>query len=212
MQNLSKEQKYKLVEADYAGVHDWYDKTFDTAIDYAEQLNDFISTIPADAKVLDIGSGPGKEAAVISQKAEVIALDQSPDMIEKINQRYPQVETVLGDMRQMPFADEEFDSIWSCSSIIHIVQEDLDQTLQEYSRVLKPEGVIGLTFIAPKDNSEHVEEFIPEEPPNQHLTYYRNLYSADFMKARLERTGFKVLKTEQFDKYGDQYIYMRLQK
>ncbi|HLZ56265.1 MAG TPA: class I SAM-dependent methyltransferase, partial [Ktedonosporobacter sp.] len=91
---FSRQQKYQLVQEDYYGTVEYYDERYDTTVEFGAAFSDFITVLPPNAVVLDIGSGPGKEASVIADRAQkVVALDLSAGMLAKVKARNPAIET-----------------------------------------------------------------------------------------------------------------------
>ena len=102
----------------------------------------------APRRVLELGPGEG-ELAERMQRAlgsEVVALDQSPRMVELTRARG--VEAVVGDAQELPFADGSFDCVVAAWVLFHV--RDVDRTVREVRRVLRPTG----RFVA-ATNSEH---------------------------------------------------------
>ncbi len=60
-------------------------------------------------------------------------------MIELCKQRFPNIPTMVMDLQKTSFADNEFDSIFLPFHTIAYV-DDLDETLREMNRILKPGG------------------------------------------------------------------------
>ena len=71
------------------------------------------------------------------------------------------------------------------------------QTVQEFHRVLQPEGILGLLFRTPDEDISVKEEFLPETAPqSEGLVYYRNLYSEAYMIHALTDASFVIEKRE----------------
>jgi SAM-dependent methyltransferase len=92
-----------------------------------------IGNLPAGARVLDLGAGPGS-FSVVRQDLFIVRLD-----LEKPH-RLGQGAYVLADAARMPFANASFDLIVSNHSLEHFLA--MDDTLRETGRVLKPDGVL----------------------------------------------------------------------
>lgn len=96
-------------------------------------------------RVLDVGCGTGLSAAYLARRygCDVTALDRHDLMLEKAAKRMRReqvpVRLVKGDAERLPFGDASFDLVLSESVTIFT---DLDKTLREYARVLKPGGVL----------------------------------------------------------------------
>jgi SAM-dependent methyltransferase len=99
-------------------------------------------------RVLEVGPGRGELAARLRDElgAEVVAVDQSPRMVELTRSRG--VEAVVGDVQALPFLPGRFDCVLAAWMLYHV--PDLDQALRELRRVLTPHGrLVAVT------NSEH---------------------------------------------------------
>lgn len=109
----------------------------------AGHLNRFIELVKPNGWVLDVGCGPGFDTAVFQQhNLQTIALDYTHAMMQAgqtdlgINANF-----VQGDMRQLPFAPQQFDGIWASASLLHLEQTDVSQTIAHFYHCLRPEGI-----------------------------------------------------------------------
>jgi SAM-dependent methyltransferase len=89
-------------------------------------------------RVLEVGPGRGElaERIVRELEAQVVAVDQSPRMVELTKARG--VDAVVGDAQALPFPDGNFDCVLAAWMLYHV--PDLDRALLEIRRVLRPEG------------------------------------------------------------------------
>lgn len=98
--------------------------------------------------VLDIGVGTGRTSAYLHRLARrYIGIDYSPVMVRALQERMPDIEVQLADMRDLSsFDDGEFDFIFAANNVIDAVcHEDRLQTLREFSRVLRQGGAMILS-------------------------------------------------------------------
>jgi ubiquinone/menaquinone biosynthesis C-methylase UbiE len=105
---------------------------------------------PSDAAVLDYGCGTGEIAAALAAEGyRVTAADISPEMLAVARQLATDVSTVLLDHASscLPFADAAFDVVVS-SSVLEYVSDPV-QLLQEFRRILKPDGRLIVTVPDP---------------------------------------------------------------
>jgi demethylmenaquinone methyltransferase/2-methoxy-6-polyprenyl-1,4-benzoquinol methylase len=95
-------------------------------------------------KVLDLAAGTGTSSASLAASgAHVVAADFSPGMIEVGRRRQaavPNIEFLVADGMDLPFADEEFDAVTISFGLRNIV--DPKVALAELHRVTKPGGRI----------------------------------------------------------------------
>ena len=88
----------------------------------------------------DLGCGSGR--ALLWNRdlgADVIGIDIAPFFSHDARQ---QIDLLLGDLRQLPFADNTFDKAWSLDVLEHLSPDALDGMLAEAARVLKPGGAL----------------------------------------------------------------------
>ena len=101
--------------------------------------------LPSFGRALEIGAGTGYfslnmlQAGVI---AHAVCTDISPGMLETLRANARRldldVETVVCDAEQLPFADESFDLVFGHAVLHHL--PDLDRAFGELRRVLRPGG------------------------------------------------------------------------
>jgi SAM-dependent methyltransferase len=72
-------------------------------------------------------------------------IDYAKRTIETIKELVPELRVQVGDVRQLPFADDTFDGYWSLGVIEHF-WDGFDPITKEAARVLKPGGFLFLTF------------------------------------------------------------------
>jgi demethylmenaquinone methyltransferase / 2-methoxy-6-polyprenyl-1,4-benzoquinol methylase len=97
--------------------------------------------------VLDACCGTG-DLAVAADKAGaagVVGLDFSERMLERARRKAPQLEWVQGDVLSLPFEDARFESAVVGFGVRNV--EDLEATLKELRRVLRPGGRLGILEI-----------------------------------------------------------------
>lgn len=91
-------------------------------------------------KVLDAGCAYGR-SSVFFDKENYTGVDFSPDFIAKAKSKYPDKNFVVGNLKELPFKDQEFD--WAfCISIRKMVRDNLgdiewDIMEKELKRVAK---------------------------------------------------------------------------
>jgi len=118
--------------------------------------------LPA-GRVLDLGCGVGHSFELLAPR-ETVGVDVEPSVLAG-----QQRETVVADMRDLPFEDGSFGSVLSVQSLEHV--PDPQRVLSQARRVLEPGGVAvfvtpnRLTFGAPEEiiDPYHYREYDPEQ-------------------------------------------------
>ena len=119
-------------------------------------------------KVLDAACGMGYGTAMLAAAgaSEAVGVDLDAEVIAKVRAAAPagtRFEVV--DVRELPFADDEFDYVVYFETIEHV--PDTDKVFDELARVLKPGGLL-LVSTPNRDvylpgNPFHLRELTPNE-------------------------------------------------
>ena len=139
--------------------------------------------------VLDVGCGHGRslmELAARAPRARVVGVDSSELMVEIAAQRNrrliesARVDVILSSVETLPFPGDTFDK----AQCVHVLYfwKDIETSLREIARVLKPGGRLGLLFRTNAD-PKAIASFPPE------IYSFRALVD---VSAALERAGMDI--------------------
>ncbi len=177
-------------------VEQYYERTkaLKTSI---EILNRFSELLPAHARILDAGCGPGRDAKLFTDKGfRVVGIDLAEKMIEFAKKVAPKAEFRIMDLRHLAFEDNSFDAIWFNASLLNIKKQEAPETLREMHRVLKPKG---LMLVSVKQGKG---EGLREDKRYGRVEKYYAFYTKDELKQKLEDAGFKVIGMETKQERG----------
>lgn len=114
-----------------------------------EHARFFLPHLKPGYRVLDAGCGPGSITLGLAKTAapgQVIGVDIEDSQFEQAravgHREGLNVEFRMGSVYQLPFADQEFDAVFSHAVLEHL--SDPAAAIAEFRRVLKRGGVIGL--------------------------------------------------------------------
>ncbi len=135
--------------------------------------------------ICDLGCGPGQIARYLHrQGVKTLGVDLSPNMIAEAQRLNPEIHFHQGNMVSLPDEDNSWGGIAAFYCIIHIPGEQIVDALREMKRVLKPGGVLLVTFhIGTK--IEHRDEFF-EKPVNLDFAFFQ----PNEMEGWLNEAGF----------------------
>ena len=165
------------------------DYTFNRLFQY--HLNEFISLIPKDAKILDIGCGSGRDVQYfLDYNLNPTGIDISHEMINEAKTRVPNGDFKKMDMRNLKFKENTFDALWACASLLHISRKELPKVLQNLNKIIKPNGIL---FIALKEGegSKIIREQKYKDLPR--LFVY---YNKSEIEKLINENGFSIIKSE----------------
>lgn len=107
--------------------------------------------------VLDAGCGGGNYlpwiAELVGNDGSVTAPDLAPENIEIVRQRLTgwnlpcPVETISGSVLELPFPDDVFDAVWCANTTQYLSASEIDTSLHEFRRVVRPGGLVAVKEI-----------------------------------------------------------------
>lgn len=149
------------------------------------EMEKFHRFLPS-GKVIEIGSGAGKDAAALIQMGyEYTGTDASKGLIVVAKKRNPGAVFVNQAVDELAFPKEFFDGFWTAATLLHIPKNRIDVALKSIKNVVK-QGGIG--FISMKSGAG--ERTDPET--GRWFSYY----SQKEFKEVLERNGFNIIDQE----------------
>jgi SAM-dependent methyltransferase len=167
-------------------------KPFDRAF-----LDDFAGQVRDKGRTVELGAGPGQVAAYLQGRGvEVTALDLSPAMLAEAKRLFPELDTVVGDMTALPFADRSLAGAIAFYSIIHFDDAGLRRVFAEIVRVLQPSGLAAFAF--------HIGDKIshPDEWWDQPVSIDFRFLEPDHVIALLAEAGLDIRSSEEREPYA----------
>jgi ubiquinone/menaquinone biosynthesis C-methylase UbiE len=102
--------------------------------------------------VLDVGCGGGGLASKLQQAGikQIYGLDPSPYLLQHAARDWPNIQFVQGVAEKTYFSDAQFNAITACFLLHEIPPRYITQCLQEWSRILKPNGLVSICEPSPE--------------------------------------------------------------
>lgn len=161
-----------------------------------------IAAMKAGEVILDLGSGAGFDSFLAAQavgaEGRVIGVDMTPEMIKKARENvgksgFPNVEFRLGEIENLPVADESVDAIIS-NCVINLSPEK-ERVFSESFRVLKTGGRLAISDVVATAD-------LPEKIRGDLSLYYgcvSGAASIGELQAMLARVGFTEIVIQPKD-------------
>ncbi|MFC6588342.1 class I SAM-dependent DNA methyltransferase [Sulfitobacter pacificus] len=163
----------------YAAKAATYAELVSASVDKDAMLPAFLSALPQNAHVLDLGCGPGHFAAAIAAKGhQVTATDAVQEMVDLADQ-HKGVTAQLARFDQITGTDI-YDGIWANFSLLHAARAEMPTHLAALHRALKPRGVF------------HIALKSGEGSKRDRLGRLYTYYTEKELTALLNKAGFTV--------------------
>ena len=104
------------------------------------------------SKLLHAGCGSGQVDQGLRYWLKITAVDLSANAVKQYQQiNYPYADAVIGDIRNLSFAEESFDALYNLGVMEHFTDSEIELSMKEFHRILKVNGLAILFW--PHSNS-----------------------------------------------------------
>lgn len=109
--------------------------------DMSEQYQRFLPLLKKGAKILDVGSGSGRDTFYFQKHGyQVTALEPSKNLGREIRKVFSG-EIVCSDIQSYQ-TTERYDGIWACASLIHLQEEEILCFFKKIDMYLNDNGIV----------------------------------------------------------------------
>ena len=178
---------------------DKYDRAGGFVWRYGRELVELLDPRPGE-RVLDAGCGAGQLTTLIAESgADVVGVDNSPEMVESAARNYPALRFEVVDVRDLPYSGE-FDAVFS-NAVLHWVLPP-EAAVKSIRRALKPGG----RLVAELGGAGNIAAIIEAVSWARRGNPGRNVGDAFFFPgaseyaAMLESHGFDVDRADLFER------------
>ena len=128
----------------------------------------------------------------------ILGIDISEQILRAAHSVYTDLQTVLSDVRSLPFTEGSFDFILSNSTLDHFINHrEISKSLHELHRILRPEGRLLLTLDNPVNPLITLRQLLPYSLLKRIalVPYFVGLtYGPDRLRRSLEEAGFRLIE------------------
>ena len=170
-----------------------------------------LAALPGGSRILDAGCGLGEWTVFFAQQGfDVVGLDLSVEVVDRLNVRFPGHQFIRGDIRRTEFASESFDACFSWGAFEHF-ENGLGECLAEAHRIVRPGGWLFISV--PFQNWRHI---LRDSCPLEHWDpgfdakagyaqahrFYQWRLTRRELQRELELHGFRVASVTPVSKLG----------
>jgi SAM-dependent methyltransferase len=162
-------------------------------------LDQFAARVQGLGPACDLGCGPGHVARYLHERGvRVMGVDLSPVMVELARRLNPGIEFGQGNMLALDIGEGVLGGIAAFYSIIHIPRTEVSAVLAEMKRVLRPGGLVLLSFHV-GDEAVHLDEWWGH-PVSVNFLFFRPEDMADLLRV----AGFEIEEILEREPYPPQ--------
>ena len=161
--------------------------------------------MPPRSRILEGGCGRGQIVNVLKHQGyNPVGVDFAEKTVWKVNEAVPELDIRLGDVRNLPFEDNEFDGYISAGVIEHF-WEGFDSILAEMGRVIKPGGLLFISFpyMSPirklKARMGFYQHHFSNELEKKLDSFYQFALDIDNVLNELKKVGFVPMQLKSYE-------------
>ncbi|MFI1801694.1 methyltransferase domain-containing protein [Streptomyces sp. NPDC020379] len=174
-----------------------YEQTYAHLPAQLAALDWLIARLPAQARVLDIGSGTGRPTAELLARAghRVTGIDVSATMVDIARAQVPAARFEQADVRAVGYGSGGWEAVCAFFPLLQMPRSDLDRTLEQIADWLAPGGYF-------------VFATVPFDAENHSMTWMGHQvtatsYPVDVYLERLRAAGLEILHHRISDFHPD---------
>ena len=158
-------------------------------------VKEFVAMLPAGARVLEVGTGPGRDARALEEAGlSVRRTDITPGFVTRLRSQGFEADVVdpLADDLADPTRDAAYDGVWASASLVHVRREDFPTVVSRLAEVTRPGGVLHLS-LKEGDGARFSTHGNVGAP--RHFTFWRE----DPLREVLDAAGWDVTHVDRGD-------------
>lgn len=144
-------------------------------------LHDLATRLGRDARVLEIGSGGGRDAALMEELGlRVRRTDITPGFVTRLREQGHDADVLDPLVDDLTSADGAYDAVWANASLLHVARADLETVLRRLAAVTRPGGLLRLAVKEGDGDGWSTHGSISSP---RHFTYWRQDALVDVVEA-----------------------------
>jgi len=151
-------------------------------------LDEVLPRLDEGSTVVELGCGPGTDAAVLSAGRRYVGVDLSSVQVSIARQRVPHATFVVGDLTSIAFRSESIDGVVAFYVLMHVPQEELRSTFERIYEWLRPDGRLMLS-LSTIEAHDRVEEWLD-------VPMFFARFTPHLSERLLRESGFQIEMSE----------------
>jgi SAM-dependent methyltransferase/ribosomal protein S18 acetylase RimI-like enzyme len=123
-------------------------------------LAEVLRRLRVGSSVLELGCGPGTDAAELAAGRRYVGIDLSPVQLAIARQRVPGATFLVADLTRINFRPASFDGVVALYAFNHVPQAEVERAFTASFEVLRPGGRLMLAALPTMEAEDRVEEWL----------------------------------------------------
>jgi SAM-dependent methyltransferase len=163
-----------------------------------QMLGRFAREMGDAAPVWDLGCGPGQTTKHLRGLGiHACGLDLSERLIDRARAAHPGIHFRTGNLLDLDFPDASIAGVVCFYAIVHFSNDQAEQAFREMWRVLRPGGMLLLTYHIGR-TTMHLDRFLGRE-----IDLVFTFFTTDFVTGSLVKCGFEKVEVIERDPYPE---------
>lgn len=163
---------------------------------YKTKLEAFCNILSPGAKVLDVGCGPGNASKLLvelNKEFKILGIDLSTEMVNRAraNVVSPNVQFLVGDIRDMNLMGEEYNAVIASFCLPHLSNMEAEKLLHDIGATLCEGGFLYLSCMEGSKSGFETTSF----SPNDYIFF--NYYSEGFIRELLRENNLRIIQLQR---------------
>lgn len=157
----------------------------------------FADYLPAGARVLDVGCGPGLKSRVLTERGLVVhGLDFSERMVELAGRTCPDGTFETGDVLSLEL-DGTYDAVLAFAVLLHVPRAQAQDATARLVRAARPDGYV---MIAVKESrpGQPLERDVIEDDYGYSYCRFFSYFDMNDLRGYLSAAGARIVSEEHF--------------
>jgi len=192
---------YSEILATWDKLASLYEEKFMQLDIYHKTYDRFAALLPQNARILELGCGPGVIGAYLLEKHptfQFLGTDVSPSMIELARKNVPLAQFQTLDCRDILTLQSSYNGILAGFVIPYLTMNDCRRLILDCSEMMEEQGVLYLSYVASEENESEIKT--NSQGDRMNIQYY----SDENMRQMLEVAHLNVVEIFKIPYYNQQ--------
>jgi SAM-dependent methyltransferase len=160
---------------------------------WQEGTDAFLSLLPKNSKILDVGCGGGIKSRYIANKGyQVTGIDFSEKMVGIAKRESPELNFKVIDIYELEKYETIFDGVFAQAVLLHIPKKEIMKVLVKMKDKLNPDGLLYIAVKSIKEDGLE-ENVVKEEDYGYEYERFFSYFNIDELKEYIKKLNMELI-------------------